>query len=176
MTDSLCSYRSQAQRFIDDFVTPSVADYLSDLGVLHRATASVLIVDAFVGWGFPIYEVDDNFSEKRPANDTELRQVLCRKYPEYRPLFEIAKALKHGELTRGSPQILKSARSTKSQALGFGEAAFGEGRYGGLPQVVVQANDTTWIYFEEAIKGALRAFNTAFPQLDWGLVKGLDLE
>lgn len=176
MTTSSCSSRAQAQRFIDDFVAPSVADYLSDLASLHRATSSVLIVDAFVGWGFPIYQAKDHSSEKQPHNDIELRQVMSRKYPEYLALFEIAKALKHGELTKGSPQVLKSAKSTESRAPGFGEAVYGEGKYGGQHQVVVQAGDGTWIYLETAIKGALSAFNKAFPQLDWGLVKGWDLE
>jgi hypothetical protein len=67
---------------------------------------------------------------------------------------DIAKAQKHVHLDRGQPEVSKADQIT-SKALGYGQAKFGAGRYGGVAQVVVDLDNGDIEYIETILNHSL---------------------
>ncbi|AWN35678.1 hypothetical protein [Methylobacterium radiodurans] len=60
-------------------------------------------------------------------------------------LGDVADAFKHAVLTQGRrvPRRITSAAATVTSSTGFGKMAWGEGKFGGVEQVIVTLNDGT---------------------------------
>lgn len=82
--------------------------------------------------------------------------MLAQRDGHFALLRNIAKALKHVRLDRGTPRI-KSAGQVISRPIGYGEGIYGAGRYGGPVQVVVDLAPGDFQYVEFIVDGA-RAF------------------
>ena len=94
-------------------------------------------------------------------SDDEYRAHLGKVDESFETIRQTAKALKHGELTRGRPSV-SGADAISVQSRGWGEGRYGEGRYGGTPQPVV---DTT---------GGRRVIETAVKRAKDLLVEEMD--
>ena len=57
-------------------------------------------------------------------------------------------------MTRGAPQIVR-ADQVVARPLGHGEGCYGQGRYGGVEQVVVDINPGDFRYVENVVDEAL---------------------
>ena len=67
---------------------------------------------------------------------------------------DIAKAQKHVRLTQGNP-LLSEASQVAARSIGYGEGAYGMGRFGGPPQIVVDLGPGDFSYVESVIDAAL---------------------
>ncbi|WP_395173261.1 hypothetical protein [Roseibium alexandrii] len=163
---------TDARQFNDQIVGPTLAEFDKEFSCIRRAFLAVAVVDAlaaqiyaqavenninpfdFLGWhedGDPSYPNDSNFRDRIAENCTGFRFI-----------FDVAKANKHAVLTRGKPTV-KRADQVESKPKGFGLGRFGEGRSGGVHQVIIRFDDGEEVYLEHQI---LEAHDTLLNLVD----------
>ena len=76
----------------------------------------------------------------------------------------LAKANKHAKLTRHSPTVRDSGQ-VSAATKGYGEARWGEGRYGGVPQIFVTDKSGYEHYVETLINKSLEMLDNAAAKL-----------
>jgi hypothetical protein len=130
---------------LNDIVIPNLSE-AKDTPLNQRrvfnVVASLDTLVAQIWWELPDYEKREWSGGKSRYDDTDFREALANKYPDYRLVRDIAKAQKHVSLTRGYPQLTNSSQIKKG-TMGFGEGGFGEGPYGGGEQTLVVKDDGT---------------------------------
>jgi hypothetical protein len=136
--------------FLEDIVKPNMAEFDADYASLRLAFNAVAAVDALAAHLFWWCKVNVPANVAAIKDDDEFRRALAKKHPDYALLHDIAKANKHVQLVRGSPEIT-SASKVEAKPLGFGEGGYGEGGYGGPPQVIITTDAG-----DKRIVGALR--------------------
>lgn len=139
---------ADARLFFDEFVCPTLAEFAADTSNLRRAFIAVQMVDAAISQVFyacenaghdAYYDLFLLSKDARPrkADDTTFRELLAEEHEIYRVHRDLAKAIKHGNLTRGKPLVL-SIDGASVRNLGYGEGGYGTGPYGGGPRADVQ--------------------------------------
>ncbi|GGC20990.1 hypothetical protein GCM10011363_42090 [Marivita lacus] len=139
---------ADARLFFERFVRPTLAEFAADTADLRKAFMAVQMVDAAISQVF--YTCEDSGHDAyhdlfilpknaRPKNadDTAFRELLAEEYEIYRIHRDLAKAIKHGNLTRGKPLVI-STDNASVRNLGYGEGGYGTGPYGGGPRADVQ--------------------------------------
>ena len=86
-------------------------------------------------------------------NDTFYRGALAARDHGFALLRDIAKAQKHVRLTRGSPQVNQASQIT-ARPIDYGLDGYGQGRYGGPTQVVVDITPNHFEYVESVVDNA----------------------
>src|ERR1700722_4565835 len=126
---------TRAQDFFADHVEPSVAEWRANEQDLRLAKTAAVNLNQMV----------DHYFHSYPAGHPKLlgastvralRTELRRGEPAFALIHDVADAHKHVILDRGNSQ-LTSSDQTSVRSLGYGEAEYGAGRYGGPPEVVV---------------------------------------
>lgn len=125
--------------FLEVMVRPNVADFKARFDDLRLAFNAVAAVDALAAQLYAWCQQNAPAEIVGVPSDTHYRGRLAQANAEFALLRDIAKANKHVHLTQGTPQV-SSAGQVSQKALGWGVARWGEGRYGGRPQVVVDTN------------------------------------
>lgn len=97
--------------------------------------------------------------------DSAYRAALAARNQDFALLRDIAKAQKHVRLTQGNPLVSQASQIT-SRPIGYGEGGFGEGRYGGCTQVVVDIDTNEFRYLESVIDASLDFLKTEMQTLD----------
>ncbi|MCB2047748.1 MAG: hypothetical protein KDE32_05910 [Novosphingobium sp.] len=98
---------------------------------LHQFADRVLSVS-------PNWSHGDNLKGLRTwLSDTHVRRVNGEPVEDLEILHDVADAFKHAKLTRHCKQV-QSDRAVVFLATGYGELSSGEGKYGGVEQVVVR--------------------------------------
>lgn len=122
-----------ASEFDREVVEQTLAEFAADPLNLRLAYLSILVVDCLAAYVYN--EVGSGNSD-----DTAFRECMAAKYPSFRIVRDLAKALKHVELGRGKP-LVESADQLRLEEMRYGQGGYGEGPYGGGEQVVVQFKD-----------------------------------
>lgn len=164
-----------ARRFNEEIVKPTLDEFEAEFSSLRRAFLAVVVVDAlaaqiyaqaversinpfdFLGWhkeGLP----------KKPS-DSIFRHRIAENCTGFRIVRDVAKTNKHALLTIGQPLVGRSDQ-TVSKPRGFGLGRFGEGRFDGIDQVVVQLVSGEEIYLEHQILEAHDTLTTLLDLLD----------
>jgi len=151
---------TDARQFNEKIVKPTLAEFDSEFSCIRRAFLAVMVVDALAAQIYAqAVEHDINpfdllgwHGECGPKNpdDGTFRHRIAQDCTGSQIIFDVAKANKHAALTRGKPLIKKSDQ-TVSKSKGYGLGRFGEGRYGGVEQVLVQLDNGEEIYLEHQI-------------------------
>ncbi|AXI47898.1 hypothetical protein C1J03_18930 [Sulfitobacter sp. SK012] len=135
-----------AKTFRSDILTPNLDELDQGYDLIHRAFNAVAAVDAYAAHIFYAAEkMDINVSaelsldQKASRDDTAFRQALSDNCSEFCILRDLAKANKHARLTRHRPQVANSGQANV-KSKGYGQDGYGEGRYGGPPQIFVEVN------------------------------------
>jgi hypothetical protein len=100
--------------------------------------------------------------EPKDPNDSNFRHRIAGNCTGFRIILDVAKANKHAVLTKGQPMVKRSDQIV-SQSKGYGIGRFGEGRFGGVDQVIVKFDDGEEIYLEHQI---LEAHDTLLNLVD----------
>ena len=137
--------------YLDNVVRPNVAEFEKDYASLRLAHNAAHSVDALAAH---IYSAAGGAAAKLGKDDTEFRELLAAKNEMFRLLRDVAKAVKHVELKRGKPEVSK-ANQISTKRLGWGEARYGEGRYGSPPQAIVTTDNGDHRVLETVVKDAL---------------------
>lgn len=161
-----------ARRFNEEMVKPTLDEFEAEFSSLRRAFLAVAAIDAlaaqiyaqavehninpfdFLGW-------HEDGPPKKPS-DSAFRQRIAENCSGFQIIRDVAKANKHALLTLGQPLVERSDQ-TMSKPKGFGLGRFGEGRFGGVDQVVVQLVSGEEIYLEHQI---LEAHDTLIALVD----------
>lgn len=117
--------------YLRDVVEPNLVELAADYGNVRKALNAVHSVDALAAY---IYHAANGAAPG--SDDTQYRGELARQHPEFGLLRDIAKAVKHVRLDRGSPKTSRGDQ-VEVRSLGWGEAAWGDGRWDGPPQAVI---------------------------------------
>ena len=121
------------REYLDQVVTPNLADLAKDYGSVRLALNAVHAVDALAAH---IFYSAGGKGKLGCDDDLAYRERLAKQDAEFGLLRDLAKAAKHVVLERGSPVVSKAGQIS-SKGLGWGEFRWGEGRWGGPPQAVV---------------------------------------
>ncbi|MDP5217798.1 hypothetical protein Q5Y75_11255 [Ruegeria sp. 2205SS24-7] len=151
---------TDASQFDREMVVPTLAEFAAEFSCVRRAFLAVMVVDALAA---QIYAqaVENNINpfkllgwneEGDPAkpDDSSFRHRIAENCTGFRIILDVAKANKHAILTRGKPLINRSDQIV-SKPKRFGLGSYGEGRYGGVDQVVVQIEIGEEVYLDHQL-------------------------
>lgn len=164
--------------FKEQFVLPNIADMKADVGNIRLAYNCVFTLDAFAAqiytWG-----KSGPGSKITARDDSAYRGQLARKNADFRLVRDIAKAMKHVELTRPArkkPVITKSSEikakpigvlgsgKWDDEALWHDEARWNSGP-DPLPQVGVTDANGKFRTIERLVDNSLRFLENELSQL-----------
>jgi hypothetical protein len=151
--------------FLDTHVKPNVADFhdrYDDVRLAYNAVASIDALAAHLYHWCVNNAPNELVGLKR--EDNGYRERLAGKHADFGLLRDIAKAQKHVRLTRGNPQV-QSAAQMNARPIGWGEGGYGQGRFGGPPQVVVDRTVGGFSYVEEIVDSAVAFFEAEMVRL-----------
>jgi hypothetical protein len=143
---------TRASDFFASDVLPSVERWRADetdLGLARLAAVN-------------LNQMADHYFHSFPAGDAKLlgavsvgafRSELRRRCPSFALIHDVADAHKHVQLDRSSRQVT-STDQTSVRPLGYGEAEYGGGRYGGSPEIVVELDSGVKRHFSMLVNDA----------------------
>jgi hypothetical protein len=140
--------------YLQEVVEPNLAALAKGYSNLRHNLNAVHSVDALAAH---IYHASNGAAPGK--DDTEYRAELAKLFPEFALLRDIAKAIKHVRLNRGSPQTERGDK-IEIRPLGWGEAAWGDGRWGGPPQAVIPLDSGGFRVVETVAMNALQVLKT----------------
>ena len=147
-----------------EIVRPNVSDLRANYADVRCAFNAVAAIDALAGH---LYRWCSSYAKHEVVgvpDDSAYRERLARSNGDFALVRDIAKAQKHVQLTRGSPQVSKAGQVAK-RSLGWGEARWDEGRWDGPPQVVVQTDAGDLCVVESIAVRALDFLETEMTRL-----------
>ncbi|TIX82108.1 MAG: hypothetical protein E5V27_14240 [Mesorhizobium sp.] len=139
------------REYLDQVITPNLAELANDYGNVRLALNAVHAVDALAAH---IFYGAGGKGKIGSDDDLAYREQLAKQDAEFGLLRDVAKAAKHVMLERGTPKV-STAGQISSKGLGWGEARYGEGRYGSPPQAMVLTDAGEHRVLETVIRGAL---------------------
>jgi hypothetical protein len=88
------------------------------------------------------------------TSPSRFREQLAASHPAFALIRDVADAHKHYKLDRPSRRLTDASQATAG-AMGFGEAAWGEGQWGSPPEIVVTYDDGTKHHFSTAVRAVM---------------------
>ena len=146
------------RQFLTTVVEPNIAELSSNYGDVRRAYNAVFAVDALAAHRYSWAKTNAPAYSRSHSDDTHFREALARQNAEFGLARDLAKALKHVELVRGTPRV-KDASQMGSEGLGFDVARFDEARFDSPAQVVVTTNLGEKRVVESVLQNALKFLN-----------------
>lgn len=141
--------------YLDGIVRPNIDDFRSNYGSLRHAHNAISAMDALAAHIF-FYRKDKELLNTGDStmSDSQYREKLALCNKDFELVRDIAKAQKHVRLERGKPRV-KEATQIRPQSIGWGEGPWGEGRYGGVEQVVVNIGNDSFSFVESIVENSL---------------------
>jgi hypothetical protein len=136
--------------YLTEVVEPNLAALAADYGSIRLTLNAVHSVDALAAH---IFYASNGAAPGK--DDVHYRDELAKQHREFALLRDIAKAVKHVRLERGSPQT-KRGDHVEVRPLGYGEGAYDDGRYGGPPQAVIPLDNGGFRVVETVAINALK--------------------
>lgn len=125
------------REFLEQVVRPNMAELEEHYGDIRRAANAIAALDALPAHMFAWATENDATKVAGIASDDAYRQALRRRNRDFELASEAAKAGKHVVLTRGTPSVDRADR-VKTQSMGWGQGRWGDMRWDGPLQVVVE--------------------------------------
>ncbi len=142
------------REFLEAVVRPNVNDFHAHFADLRHAHNAIGSVDALAAHLYIWASINNPSAVASTKDDSADRANLAARSQDFALLRDIAKALKHVHLTQGNPQVSHAAQVT-SRPIGYGQGGHGQGRYGGVVQVVVDIDASNFSYVETIVDTAL---------------------
>src|SRR5271169_407495 len=93
------------RQFLEEVVKPNLTEFANDYASIRLAHNAIAAVDALAAHLFWWCKDNAVISVATMNEDTDFRQMLATKDPDYALLHDIAKANKHVRLVHGSPEL-----------------------------------------------------------------------
>lgn len=97
-------------------------------------------------------------------DDLEYRDKLAQADPEFALLRDVAKAIKHADLRRGTPKVSGAGQIT-SQTIGWDQAVWGELEWDAPSRVVVEMTGGPFRNLEKVVGNALALLDREMARL-----------
>lgn len=124
--------------FLSEVVVPNVTALGENVGDLRLAVNAILTLDALVG----IVHADQYKQGLETADeDTCFRDRLAERHKEYGLIRDTASALKHGELRRKKPRLIRRAEQVTSYSATWDDAVWDRSAWDTPAVVWIEAND-----------------------------------
>ena len=144
------------KEYLREVVLPNIDEFRTNYSSIRHAYNAITAIDSLAAHIYFWCVTNAPSDVAGMGSDSEYRLRLGERSEDFQLLCDMAKALKHVTLTRGSPEVA-FASQIGARSLGWGEARWGESRWGGPTQVVVSTNDGD-IRVVEAIVDTAMAF------------------
>lgn len=151
------------REFLNVVVQPNVVDFHGNFHDVRHAFNAVNAVDALAAHLYVWAKVRGLAAVATIRDDSHYRQTLASRNQSFELLRDIAKAQKHVHLTKHNPKIIKASQ-IDARSIGWGEGGFGEGRFDGVEQVVVNIASDEFAYVEEIVDSSLIFLKTEMSQ------------
>ena len=152
------------REFLEKVVRPNIAEFDANFGSEQRAYNALAAVDSLAAHIYVWCKGNAPSEIAGIPDDSAYRETLAGRSPDFRLLRDIAKAQKHVHLTRGNLEVTTAAQVT-ARSLGWGEARWDEGRWGGPPQVVVTTDNGDLRYVEQIVAASLAILEAEMTRL-----------
>lgn len=150
--------------FLNIVVQPNVREMGEHYEDLRYAMNAIASVDALAAHIFHWCQRHAPEEVAGLKDDTWYREHLAQANLDFGLLRDLAKAHKHVHLNRGQPQV-SSASQTSIRSVGWDEAPWDEGRWGGPPQVVVKTDKGEFRPVEAVVGNALEFLQQEMQRL-----------
>jgi hypothetical protein len=140
------------REFLDQIVRPNLSEFEAGRLNLRQAFNALASVDALAAHIFVSLEHRRAPAVSGVKDDSDYREKLAERSPDFGIVRDTAKAQKHVKLTRGTPKI-SSASQIKLQTGGWGQS-WGD-NWGGGPVVAVELDDASLAFVEPTLKRAI---------------------
>lgn len=141
---------SSARAFFEDDVKPSVVAWRASPTDLRLAKHAAISLNQLADYFFHDFHNDAPHRVFHKKTVNRFRRELGVIFPNFNLIRDVAEAHKHVELNR-SDRVLTSTGQTTVGSLGYGEAEFGIGTYGGAPEVVIELDSRVQRHFSAAV-------------------------
>ena len=126
---------TEAYIFFRDHVQPAIQDWQADETAIHKAMLVATNLAHMTDYYWKSYSHDSaKVFGAQSIND--FRSQLITKNPDYALIRDVCDAHKHLELNRTSKRITKADQTTTGK-MGWGEAKYGDGRWGSPEEIIV---------------------------------------
>lgn len=149
--------------FFDRHVLPNVAEWRKsplDLRLAMNAAVSLNQMADYFWHQFSESEPDRVFAE---TTVRRFRRELSTRHPNYGLIRDVADAHKHLKLDRDD-RVLTSAGQTGVGSLGFGEAEYGLGTFGGSEEVVIELDSSQRRHFSGVVEDVVRMWEAMLSE------------
>jgi hypothetical protein len=144
---------SDAHDFFSKHVEPAVAAWRADDLNEQKAMSAAVNLSHMAEHYLRSFPVGDPKLLGASKLD-QLRAALDKREPAFSIVRDVADAHKHVTLDRKSRQIT-SADQTAVGSMGYGEAEYGYGKYGGGPELVVELDSKHRRHFSALVEATL---------------------
>jgi hypothetical protein len=153
------------REFLDQIVRLNVAEFHANYADMRHAYNAIAAVDSLAAHIYVWCTANAPAEVAGIPDDTQYRATLAGANNDFLLLRDIAKAQKHVELTRGTP-VIGSATQISARPVGWGKGPYGHGRWGGVPQVVIDLNTGRMQYVERIVDSALAVLEAEMVRLN----------
>ena len=151
--------------YLDDVVRPNFAEIDPSKPSMRLVLNAVASVDALAAHIFHWCKRNAPHEVSGIDDDSAFREKkLAQADPDFRLLRDIAKAQKHVILDRGKPTV-SSAHQVSERPLGYGQGRWGEGTWGGTPQIVVETDNGEFRSVDYLLKAGLSRLESEMKRL-----------
>lgn len=147
----MSAVRNRAHDFFDTHVVPAVKDWRAAPTDLRLAMNAAVVLNQMADYFWHAYQSVDPVRVFQQAAVSDFRRELALRYPSFALLRDVAEAHKHVKLDRPA-RAITSAAQTRIGRMGWGEAEFGVGVYGGGPEVVIQLDNGKKRHFSALVE------------------------
>ncbi|MGJ8604617.1 MAG: hypothetical protein ACSHXH_10870 [Marivita sp.] len=166
---------ADAKKFNAEIVKPTLAEFDAEFSCLRRAFLAVAVVDALAAQifaqahenGINPFDLLGWHEDGYPANanDSIFRHRLAENCTGFGLVLDVAKANKHAVLTRGAPTVKRSDQVV-SKSRGYGLGRYGQGRFGGVRQIMICFQGGEEVYLEHQILEAHQSLSELIELLE----------
>jgi hypothetical protein len=156
---------SSARAFFEDDVKPTAAAWRASPTELRLAKHTAISLNQLADYFFHDFHNDAPHRVFREISVSGFRRELGVRFPNFTLIRDVAEAHKHVELNR-SDRVLTSTDQTTVGSLGYGEAEFGIGTYGGAPEVVIELDSGGRRHFSAAIADVEKMWESLLAEAD----------
>lgn len=149
---------TRAHEFMRQHVLPALADWERDEMSEQRAMSLAVNLNQMADYFWHSFQ-HDSAKILRTSNVGSFRKALRASNRHFALVNDVADAHKHFKLSRDD-RYLTSAGQIVIAPMGWGEAKFGEGKWGSPPEVVVTYDDGTKHHFSTAVRSVVQMWTS----------------
>ena len=152
--------------FFERHVKPNYALWQATLLEEHLAKNAVAEANNMAAHVFHYWKNRDRSEVYGARSEAEYRDELAKpeRTPDFGLVRDVADGHKHVELTR--PSRVTRSDQTQTGSLAWGQGGFGEGVYGGGPQLVITLDDGSKRALSAVMKNVMEMWKQLLVQME----------